>query len=99
MPITVRRIITGHDKSGKAIVMIDETVTSTAESRPGANPKVIWTTEGFPVNNDGDTDESTLKTGTTLSARRRTKSTGPHNRKDRPQVLRRVMAALDRAVS
>jgi len=67
MSITVRRIITGHDKSGKATVTIDETVTSSAESRPGANPKVIWTTEGFPVNNDGDTDESTRKTGTTLT--------------------------------
>jgi len=67
MPITVRRVITGHDKNGKATVMIDETVTSTAESRPGANPKVIWTTEGFPANNDGDTDESTRKTGTTLA--------------------------------
>jgi quercetin dioxygenase-like cupin family protein len=67
MSITVRRVITGHDKNGKATVMIDETVTSTAESRPGANPKVIWTTEGFPANNDGDTDESTRKTGTTLA--------------------------------
>lgn len=67
MSITVRRVITGHDKNGKATVMIDETVTSTAESRPGANPKVIWTTEGFPANNDGDADESTRQTGTTLA--------------------------------
>jgi quercetin dioxygenase-like cupin family protein len=67
MPVTVRRVVTGHDKNGKATVMIDKTVTSTAESRPGANPQVIWTTEGFPANNDGNTDESARKTGTTLA--------------------------------
>jgi len=66
MSITVRRVVTGHKPNGKATVMIDETITSTAESRPGANPKVIWTTQGFPVNNDGHADESTRKTGTTL---------------------------------
>jgi quercetin dioxygenase-like cupin family protein len=27
---------------------------------------LIWTSEGFPVNNDGDTDESARKVGTTL---------------------------------
>jgi quercetin dioxygenase-like cupin family protein len=35
-------------------------------ARPGAHATVIWTTEGFPVNNDGDADDSTRKVGTTL---------------------------------
>lgn len=64
MSITVRRVVTGHTKEGKATVMIDEVVTSSAESRPGANPTVIWTSEGFPVSNDGDADESKRKTST-----------------------------------
>ena len=34
--------------------------------RPGANSSVIWTTEGFPVNNDGNEDTSGRKVGTTL---------------------------------
>jgi quercetin dioxygenase-like cupin family protein len=65
MSITIRRVVTGHDEKGKATVMIDETVTSAEESRPGACPKVIWTSEGFPVSNDGNADQSARKTGTT----------------------------------
>jgi len=66
MSITFRRVVTGHDKNGKATVMIDETVTSSAESRPGAYPKVIWTSEGFPIDNGGTTDEANREVGTFL---------------------------------
>jgi mannose-6-phosphate isomerase-like protein (cupin superfamily) len=34
--------------------------------RPGAHAAVIWTTEGFPVDNDGSGDASGHKVGTTL---------------------------------
>src|SRR5207248_6952833 len=34
--------------------------------RPGANAAVIWTSEGFPVNNDGNADTSGRQVGTTL---------------------------------
>jgi len=34
--------------------------------RPGALYGVIWSTEGFPVNNDGDEDPSGKKIGTTI---------------------------------
>ena len=66
MTLKVRRVITGHDANGKAIVKIDELATNIKSSRPGANAAVIWTTDTAPVNNDGQDDASTRKVGTTL---------------------------------
>ncbi|HXF87844.1 MAG TPA: cupin domain-containing protein [Xanthobacteraceae bacterium] len=66
MTLRVRRVVTGHDANGKAIVMIDEIAKNVISSRPGANAAVIWTTEGWPINNDGHEDTSTRKVGTTL---------------------------------
>jgi mannose-6-phosphate isomerase-like protein (cupin superfamily) len=48
-------------------VLIDETVKNVASQRPGALYSVIWSSEGFPVNNDGDADPSGKKIGTTIS--------------------------------
>jgi quercetin dioxygenase-like cupin family protein len=67
MTLKVRRVITGHDNSGKAIVKIDEIVHDLKVGRPGAIVAPIWTTEGFPVNNDGHEDASTRQVGTTLA--------------------------------
>src|SRR5215813_3016579 len=67
MSINVRRVVTGHDDQGRAKVLIDETVKNVASQRPGALYSVIWSSEGFPVNNDGDTDPSGNKIGTTIS--------------------------------
>jgi quercetin dioxygenase-like cupin family protein len=66
MSLTIRRVVTGHDKNGRAIVAIDEIAKNVAQSRPGAHAAVIWTSEGFPVDNDGDADTSGRKVGTTL---------------------------------
>lgn len=67
MSLTVRRVVTGHDASGRAIVAIDEPVNNVVSGRPGAHMSVIWTTQGFPVNNEGNEDASRRKTGTTLA--------------------------------
>jgi mannose-6-phosphate isomerase-like protein (cupin superfamily) len=67
MSINVRRVVTGHDDQGRARVLIDETVKNVASQRPGALYSVIWSSEGFPVNNDGDADPSGKKIGTTIS--------------------------------
>ena len=64
MTFQVRRVVTGHDASGKAKVMIDET-SPAVSMRQGVSATVAWTSEGFPVNNNGDADEGTRKTGTT----------------------------------
>ncbi|HEY6995645.1 MAG TPA: cupin domain-containing protein [Xanthobacteraceae bacterium] len=66
MSLTIRRVVTGHDKNGRAIVAIDESVKNVAQTRPGAEAAVIWTSEGFPVDNDGGADTSGRKVGTTL---------------------------------
>src|SRR5499427_1020857 len=66
MSLSIRRIVTGHDKNGRAIVSIDEPVKNVAQTRPGAQAAVIWTSEGFPVDNDGSADTSARKVGTTL---------------------------------
>jgi quercetin dioxygenase-like cupin family protein len=67
MAFQVRRVVTGHDGSGKAIVKIDETVSNIREGRPGALAAAIWTTEKFPVNNDGADDAGARPVGTTLA--------------------------------
>ena len=67
MSLTIRRVVTGHDKNGRAVVSIDESVKNVAQARPGAEAAAIWTSEGFPVDNDGSADTSTRKVGTTLA--------------------------------
>ena len=67
MALQVRRVITGHDANGRAIVKIDEVSTNLSSGRAGATACNIWTTEGFPANNDGAADEGLRKVGTTLS--------------------------------
>lgn len=62
----LRSVVTGHNANGRAVVLRDETVKATVSSRPGANASVIWTTEGFPINNDGTEDTSQRPIGTTL---------------------------------
>jgi quercetin dioxygenase-like cupin family protein len=66
MAFNVRRVITGHDANGKAIVKIDEVVKNVREGRPGAMVHAIWTTEGFPVNNDSQEDAAARPVQTTL---------------------------------
>ena len=66
MTLSIRRVVTGHDQHGKARVVIDELAKNVVSTRPGASAAVIWTSEGFPVDNDGEADTSTRKVGTTL---------------------------------
>ena len=66
MALQIRRVVTGHDTSGRAVVKIDEVAKNLVSSRPGATACVVWTTEGFPVDNNGDEDAGLRKTGTTL---------------------------------
>jgi quercetin dioxygenase-like cupin family protein len=66
MALQVRRVVTGHDAKGRALVKIDEVSKNVASGRPGATACVVWTTESFPVDNTGDADEGLRKVGTTL---------------------------------
>jgi len=66
MALTFRRVVTGHDANGRAVVKIDEMAKNQTSTRPGATACVVWTTEGFPVDNNGEADEGLRRTGTTL---------------------------------
>jgi mannose-6-phosphate isomerase-like protein (cupin superfamily) len=66
MSLKIRRVVTGHDDQGRAKVLIDEQTTNVLSLRPGAQSSVIWSTEGFPLSNDGDADPSGKKIGTTI---------------------------------
>lgn len=66
MPLQIRRVVTGHDAAGRAVVKIDEISKNLVSSRPGATSCVVWTSQGFPVDNDGREDEGLRNTGTTL---------------------------------
>ncbi|HVC57469.1 MAG TPA: cupin domain-containing protein [Stellaceae bacterium] len=63
MTLQLRRVVTGHDENGKAIVTIDEPA-KTGSGRPGVTTSVVWTSEGFPISNDGAADESQRQVGT-----------------------------------
>jgi mannose-6-phosphate isomerase-like protein (cupin superfamily) len=66
MSLNIRRVVTGHDNQGRAKVLIDEQVKNLSSPRPGANYSVIWSSEGFPVSNDGNDDPSAEKIATTI---------------------------------
>jgi quercetin dioxygenase-like cupin family protein len=66
MALRVRRVVTGHDKEGRATATIDEVSQNLRSARPGATACVVWTSQGFPVDNTGTADEGLRETGTTL---------------------------------
>jgi quercetin dioxygenase-like cupin family protein len=66
MALQLRRVVTGHDINGRAVVKIDEITQNPPSGRPGRSACVVWTTEGFPVDNTGDEDEGKRPVGTTL---------------------------------
>lgn len=52
MAMQVRRIVTGHDANGKAIVASDERLSAAASpARPGISRVEIWSTDRMPVDN------------------------------------------------
>jgi quercetin dioxygenase-like cupin family protein len=66
MALQLRRVVTGHDAIGRAVVKIDEVSKTLSSNRPGATACVVWTTEGFPVSNTGEADQGLRNVGTTL---------------------------------
>ena len=61
----IRRVVTSHDDKGKAVVAIDEVSRDVVSFRPGATVANIWSSAGFPVDNNGLTDTAKEITGTT----------------------------------
>ena len=56
MTLNVRRVVTGHDSQGRAIVTIDDHPANRISSRSGHESMVVWTTRETPADNSGDED-------------------------------------------
>ena len=51
MSLQVRRVVTGHDRDGRAVVAIDEIAQNILRKRQGYASCVVWATESFPADN------------------------------------------------
>jgi mannose-6-phosphate isomerase-like protein (cupin superfamily) len=56
MPLQIRRVVTGHDEDGRAVVAIDEISKNVISRRPAHQSCVIWSTGAFPSDNSGALD-------------------------------------------
>ena len=65
MSLKVRRVVTGHDQNGRAIVSIDEISKNVISRRPAHASCVIWSTGEFPTENGTDADGGAREVGTT----------------------------------
>jgi quercetin dioxygenase-like cupin family protein len=51
MPLQIRRVVTGHDDAGHAVISIDEISRNVVSRRPRHESCVIWSTGSFPSDN------------------------------------------------
>jgi quercetin dioxygenase-like cupin family protein len=66
MSLQIRRVVTGHTADGHAKVEIDEIAKNVISNRPGASSCVVWSTKGFPVDNDSFNDPTSASFKTTV---------------------------------
>ena len=64
MSLNIRRVVTGHDDNGKAVVLIDELCRNVISRRERHHSCVVWSTASFPVDNSGSADESSRPAST-----------------------------------
>src|SRR5215469_10304720 len=65
MSLKIRRVVTGHDDDGKAIVLIDEICKNVRSGRERHHSCVVWSTRRFPTDNSGDEDGALRQIGST----------------------------------
>ena len=65
MNLKQRRVVTGHDANGKAVVLKDEISQNVSSRRAGQEGCVVWATHQSPADNNDEADRSTAQTGTT----------------------------------
>ncbi|WP_133916360.1 cupin domain-containing protein [Streptomyces sp. NBC_00582] len=58
----IRRVVTGHDREGKAVVVSDEV---RGGSGPGSFAALLWTTDTSPADNTQEADGAERKVGIT----------------------------------
>jgi len=61
----IRRVVTGHDAKGRAVVKIDERCRNVISRRPRHQSCVVWSTGEFPADLSGDRDGGARELGTT----------------------------------
>jgi quercetin dioxygenase-like cupin family protein len=64
MTFRLRRVVTGHSGSGKAVVRFDDICESAGSRRPGMSAVVAWTTDCTPADNSGEKDEALREVAT-----------------------------------
>jgi len=52
--LKIRRVVTGHDQQGRAVVTIDEVCKNIISRRPQHQSCVVWSTGSFPADNSDD---------------------------------------------
>jgi mannose-6-phosphate isomerase-like protein (cupin superfamily) len=57
MALNVRRVVTGHDKNGKAVVRIDDVKANCAPGRTNQERQNIWSTDDLPVHFAEDSED------------------------------------------
>jgi quercetin dioxygenase-like cupin family protein len=62
----LRRVVTGHDAAGRAVVTDDTMLFPLPGAGGAAAFTLVWTTAGLPVNNDDDADGRDRPVGLTL---------------------------------
>jgi mannose-6-phosphate isomerase-like protein (cupin superfamily) len=65
MPLHIRRVVTGHDQNGRAVVSIDEVSRNVISRRPGHESCVVWSTGSFPSDNSSSQDGGARAVGNT----------------------------------
>ncbi len=65
MALKLRRVVTGHDQDGRAVIAIDEICKNVVSRRPNHESCVVWSTGSFPTDNSGADDGSARPVATT----------------------------------
>ena len=67
MGFGIRRVVTGHDEAGTAVVRIDDVGANAGSGRANHAAQVIWTTNDLPIDfaEDGE-DKGAREIGTTI---------------------------------
>src|SRR5258707_2120009 len=65
MTMKIRRVVTGHDERGRAVVAIDEICKNVVSRRPQHESCMIWSTGSFPSDNSDDRDGGGREVATT----------------------------------
>ena len=63
MALKIRRVVTGHDANGKAVILKDSDAPNVISQRPKQARALLWATDTLPALNDGDEDMGDLDVG------------------------------------